>query len=294
LYWLDFRHLSGVGVKPVMIRQTLLLILILGAMATARGQPVPAVGTAAATTQTNQNAVLLGLTTDAAKLSLQTELGMNQGRLDPDFSGGQRNAAFAVTALYKKWIVAMAFNQMLDQYGDTDLENTLVSYFGPTFKLSEAFRGNTQFRAILPTSRVNREQDSFQGAAGFRSSVFYKDLGALFVDLQRNVHEFETTALGEANVAYRARIGVNKFVNITPRFRIFVGGFYQAGRTYGNALRTFFNLTQELNYDLNAQHTVFVGHTNDGSALAANGVESDVRLTSQARSVFSVGLRSMF
>jgi hypothetical protein len=66
------------------------------------------------------------------------------------------------------------------------------------------------------------------------------------------------------------------------------------GWTYRDTRNQAFEVSEELNYSMNKNFTLILGHTNGGAALAANGQDSNVMIINENDSIVYAGLGIAF
>jgi len=158
-----------------------------------------------------------------------------------------------------------------------------------------------QIFAVLPTNETNRNENSFQGGAGFAGGIKYKktlynkagSIDASFSAL-KNLHEFERTNLLEANLSHRLRYTLTVIQEFSKKLSAEIIARYQTGWTYQNALRTSFLLTETIRLSIDESSSVYISHTNSGDALRPNGIDSNIRLYNAADSTWSTGIDIQF
>lgn len=184
---------------------------------------------------------------------------------------------------------------------DTVMGNTQVLFIRNPFAIAEYTRLKLSAQGVLPTDERLRKDDTFQGALGFIAGVdrelrlFHRDLIVEYsFNAIKNFHRFESNAENKDNLSYRLRNLVSAEFFIAKQFSVSTTAYYQAGRTYQNSLKTAFLLGEDLNYYANEHLTFTLSHSNEGSALAANGMDSNVQFYDQANSIFEAGLTYIY
>jgi len=263
-------------------RQLIFIILILMAMAKARAQAVNAVN-------------IDQIRSDKGKIKWLVDLSTGGGLQNEKVSGAERTSALVATAITggMQFTAAMTYNHV-GRIG-AQLENSVAMINGPRLARSDSLTLITQLRGILPTNKIDREENSFRGAASARIAALLPMQGIIFLDALKNHHEFDRTATGEANLSYRARVAGGLTYDISPKLFLSGFAFYQAGETYLGDLRTRFHFEQELSLDLGkSRGSVYLSHSNAGDALRANGLDSNIEMFNGYTSSISIGFRNLY
>lgn len=192
-------------------------------------------------------------------------------------------------------------SQALAGAQDLTASNTVLSISKSAYKFDNQLSLAPKFKVYLPTNEEDRDSDSLQGAMAASLSLIKKTQVAslptqlsLAAEALKNSHQFETTAASEANLSYRGRISAIAELNLSQKAKFILASYYQAGRTYQNALRSAFYLAQELDYEFSENFTGFLTHENGGDALRANGRSSNVSIIDDRASVVSLGFKTSY
>ncbi len=178
--------------------------------------------------------------------------------------------------------------------------NTSIGAKFKTFKINEETSLTPSSKILLPTNEENREFDSFRGAAALALSLSYKThLGApvtfaLSEEILKNVHEYESNAGNKANLSFRSRTAGALAFEFGQSVGLSLASTYDAGRTYQNALRTAFSVSQELSYKFTEKASTYISHSNGGDARGANGTDSQIKVADDRTSTISIGFRTIF
>lgn len=147
---------------------------------------------------------------------------------------------------------------------------------------------------VMPTSQTSREVDrllsSFALSNGLKMTLHPKFELTYRLGLTRNFHEFTINAEGRANVEYRLANSLNAKLILTEKLNLVATGVYRLGRTYGGFQRSDFQFHGDINYDFNENLSVNLGTSNEGAALKANGVDSNISVYDEKSTVWRVGL----
>lgn len=184
---------------------------------------------------------------------------------------------------------------------DTQLGNTQVLLIRSPIEIADYTKLKLSAQGVLPTDERLRKDDTFNGAIGFVVGV-ERELRLLNRDLivdyafnaLKNSHQYETNADNKANLSYRVRNTLSAEYFVFKKVSLSTSAYYQAGRTYQNSLKTGFFLSEELGYYATDKLIFSLSHSNEGNALASNGMDSNVRFYDQATSVFEAGLTYIY
>lgn len=175
----------------------------------------------------------------------------------------------------------------------TTLSNTVGTLTIKGLKLNENFLTLHSISATAPTNEESKKRDRLMGAAGLTNGIRFKS-AVVKVDyklsLSKNFHEFNINADGSPNVEYRLGHTLDVTVPITDKFSIEAVGLYRFGRTYGGFQRNTFTFDADINYDVTEKLTLNLGTSNDGNALKANGVDSNIDAYNENTSVVRAGI----
>lgn len=184
---------------------------------------------------------------------------------------------------------------------DTQLGNTQVLLIRSPIEIADYTRLKLSAQGILPTDERLRKDDTFNGGVGLIAGVDreWLLLGRDFIveysfNALKNSHQYETNASNQANLSYRVRNTVTAEYFLMKKISFSTTVYYQAGRTYQNALRTGFFVGEDLSYYASEKLIFNLSHSNLGNALAANGMDTNIRLYDQASSTFEAGLTYIY
>ena len=175
-----------------------------------------------------------------------------------------------------------------------ELSNTQLSLSMKGWAPSDAVTTLHSAATILPTSIASRETDRLKSSIGItnglsiavspRFTVIYK------LGLNRNFHEFTINADGRANVEYRLSNSLDLKLAITEKVSLVTTGIYRQGRTYQGFERQDFQFHGDINYDFLENLTMNVGTSNEGAAMKANGVDSNISVYDEKSTIWRFGI----
>jgi len=155
--------------------------------------------------------------------------------------------------------------------------------------------------AIAPTSKDSHVRQNMLGAAstGLTAMInpdrLLSGLNVVTVfSLARLVHQYDTATDGSVNTEYSTRQTLSLSYDWPSGFTL-VGVFTHGNAmTYQNNIRESFEHYEEVEYQISKTFGVALGHSNAGSILKANGVDSNVALVDDNTSMVYASLTVVF
>jgi hypothetical protein len=177
--------------------------------------------------------------------------------------------------------------------GNTDMSDTQVSLTLKGTKLTEEIGTSYSLNGIAPTSESNRKENRFQGAAGLgvKFSGEFRLLSASYaLSYRRNFHEFTVSSENKPNIRDGIGQTVTLDIPLSQKIAISLAGSYKNSWTYYNAAKQGFSFDADLTYEAVKNLTFNLGTSNEGSALKANGKDSNVQFYDDKSSVIRAGV----
>lgn len=182
-------------------------------------------------------------------------------------------------------------SQELTGATQSTLENTRFTLSTNPQKLSRDLSWFPSLSADAPTNLIDRKENSFQGAAGLRSTGIYSTsilkqpiTFISYVDGRRNLHEFERNINNSANLQYVARGLLAAETTVFKKISLTLYGSYTHGWTYQDSTRELYSLGQEISFRLPGNVSVGIGHTNADNVFAPDGRNTNVAVFSDITS----------
>lgn len=168
-----------------------------------------------------------------------------------------------------------------NNYGpkDSALSNTLISLGIKGYKFNESFVTNHSLSTTLVTNKESQEVDRLRAGFGISNGLIFTSslIDAEYkLGLSKNIHEYNFNAEGKANIEYRISNSLEVKIPITQKFYLSSLGIYRIGYTYQKFERYTYEWHSDLNFDATEKLSFNLGISNDGSALKANGVDSNI------------------
>lgn len=189
--------------------------------------------------------------------------------------------------------VKTVFNQ--DNYGqrESNLSNTTVSLGIKGYQISQDFKTKHSISSVVPTNEKTINDDRLKGNIGVSNGIAFSNdyISASYaLGLSRNFHEFSQNRAGSPNIEYRVSHIVEVRLPVTEQLALSGSGVYRVGYTYNDFERYSFIFDADISYEFIKSLTANIGTSNDGAALKANGVDSNIAAYNENTSVYRAGL----
>lgn len=216
-----------------------------------------------------------------------------------DFKDGSRSDGLdivmvpSVMAFNGKISAQLVYSQNLrNQYSQTenDFADVPVTY---AFKAIPLNWMNTRFSysltALIPVSKYSRIKDELQTALSGRLGLSMTPEGngfnaAVGITLGRNFHTFEEDINGAVLNQYSSNQNLN-LGYVLSDWSASLSFVNRSRQTYKGNTKSTFELTEEIGYSVSDNFSLALGHTNAGSTLKANGMDSNVELIDENSSM---------
>lgn len=181
----------------------------------------------------------------------------------------------------------------------TEQENTNFDNSSIGLKFTSPVSKNVDWynsiNGILPTNHYAQDQSSFQGSASYISGLSFKNLiwdssGTTGVSLSRNFHEYDMSADGVYNVRNTGSLILSYSLPLLGELALDTMFKYTEAWLYNDDTRGKFFFSAELTWAFTPKFAVYVGTSNEGSALKPNGVDSNIQVFDETTSVICAGI----
>jgi len=288
-----------------LIMVAICLYMIWGYRAQARANTQPILPS---TSSATSNTVKMTTPSFAAekKFSMSIDLSYDsnlRAQNDPAF---QANSTLVLAPRYHLFSKA-ALNARLDilqkhyANNETEVSNLSLAVARDPIKINATSDLKMSVSSLLPTNEIDRNDNSFLGALGTSLGAIRKHAiggksGSLdgAIAILKNFHEFEHTNLNDPNLSHRVRYILTLNQDLPSDLSFEVIGRYQTGWTYQNVLKTAFLLNEKLAWQVSPTTSLYISHSNDGDALAANGLDSNIKVYDERSSVWASGVEVSF
>lgn len=179
------------------------------------------------------------------------------------------------------------------QEENTEMSNTRVRFSYLTAKLSDQISWSNRFDVFTPTNRRSQLTDRLITTTGIGTSLKYSGdiTTAIFgVGLARNYHEFDYSTTGAPLNEYVMTQALALEFGLIENLSFSVDGTYITTRTYQDVTKYAFETAVGLGYEITENFSASVGLSNGGSALKANGTDSNIELLNEKTSELSAGI----
>ncbi len=211
------------------------------------------------------------------------------------------NPAYSLTSkmrLVAKTIVTQhQLNKPSSNKFETEVTDTLISLIGTSLEFPGPTKIAHGLTVIVPTNKTSATVDRLKGAIrvnnGFDTewnsvSVVYR------LGVQRNFHEYNVSAVGSPNIEWALRNVLELTYEFSEKASAKFSGLYIQGRTYGGFEKATYLSDISLTYSYTRSFGLTGGFSNEGSALAANGVDSNLKFYDDKASAWKVGVEVIF
>ncbi len=183
-----------------------------------------------------------------------------------------------------------------DEYSETenDFGDVPVTFIFPSTTLDgwiKEYKSSIGYSttAAIPASKLSTKRDQLQTSLSGKISYSLtpNDEGFSFgvsISAGRNFHQFEEDINGNVLNQYSSNQGIKIGYGIGD-WSLDVDYIHKTRWTYKGNIKTSFELSQEIGYQISKIYSVAVGHTNAGSSLKPNGTDSNIEFLNESNSV---------
>lgn len=263
------------------------------------------VATASATTQTAAAATITTAvkpTEESKKLSLDLGLSYSSNMYANDDVNHSASTALDITTAYKVTdrLTTTALATVVKentQQKNLNMSNTTLRASYKTLEITPGLVWSNRLGVILPTNRESQLVDRLRlgTTLGTRLTLTKENVVLPFtligtVTVQRNFHEFETNANGSENNRYGLTEALSLDLNFTDEITLSTAGNYKTALSYDGTKKYSFETSMDLGYAITKAFNVSVGISNGGSALKANGVDSNISFLDKKSSELNIAM----
>ena len=176
---------------------------------------------------------------------------------------------------------------------NTEMTNTRIRFSYLTAQLTDQISWSNRFDVFAPTNRKSQLTDRLKTATGIGTSLKYADeitIAILSLGITKNYHEFDYSTTGEQLNEYTATQALSLEFSLIEKLSLSVEGTYIMARTYQNTPKYAFETAVGLGYEITKNFSASVGLSNGGSALKANGVDSNIEFLNEKTSELNAGI----
>lgn len=177
------------------------------------------------------------------------------------------------------------------------MSNTTLRLSNKTAEVTPNLTWSNRLDGIVPTNRDSQLTDRLRGAVAVGTSLRYSNkntvlpftMGGVFA-VQRNFHEYNINADGANNNAYGITQGLTLDLQFTDSLTLSIAGNYRTAINYDNNQKYSYDTSIDLDYGLSDNFSISTGISNGGSALKANGIDSNISFTDKKTAELNVAM----
>lgn len=177
------------------------------------------------------------------------------------------------------------------------MSNTSLRLSHKTAEITDELTWKNRLDGIAPTNRDSQLTDRLQGAVALRTSLTYANknpvLPFTIVGLlagQRNFHEYDMNADGAKNNQYGITQGLSLDLSFTDNLSLSFAGNYRTAINYEGTQKYAFDTSIDLSYSITDNFGLSTGISNGGSALRANGIDSNISFLDKKSSAVNIAM----
>lgn len=177
------------------------------------------------------------------------------------------------------------------------MTNTTVRLSHKTAAITPSLAWGNRLDGILPTNRDSQLIDRLQAAMAIGTSLSYNNKNTILpftlmglLSIQRNFHEYDINADGAKNNAYGITQGLALNLELTDKMGLSIAGNYKTAINYDNNSKYGFDTSIDLSYSLTENFGLSAGVSNGGSALKANGIDSNISFIDKKSSELNIAM----
>ncbi|QDK38923.1 hypothetical protein [Bdellovibrio sp. NC01] len=193
------------------------------------------------------------------------------------------------------------YSQDLKNSEADDFSDTTLSLVRKPVALGRVFMLGYSLSAVAPTSKDSHTRQNLQGAtSGSLTAMINPDRlipGLQIVSaisLRKNFHQYDTALDGTVNTAYSSNQSLSISYDFASGVSLSGEFIHKNGLTYQNNIKESFEHSEEIGYSFTDAISAAIGHTNSGSALKANGQDSNIALLDDNNSLIYASLTVAF
>ncbi len=177
---------------------------------------------------------------------------------------------------------------------NTYFDNTLAALSFKTPLTDDTAWINT-LAGILPTNRQMQDDTSYQGAVRVGTKLAFTNLfwgssGSTVLQMTRNFHEYNMTADDGFNIRNNVQGILSYALPLFAKLSLQTTFVYTNGWTYLDDTRQKFSIGADLAWEFSPAFSAYIGTSNEGNALKANGTDSNIEFFNDTSSIVKAGL----
>ncbi|QDK46476.1 hypothetical protein DOM22_15540 [Bdellovibrio sp. ZAP7] len=177
---------------------------------------------------------------------------------------------------------------------NTYFDNTIASLSFKTPLTTDTAWINT-LAGVLPTNRQLQDETSYQGAVRIGTKLAFNNLfwgssATTALQATRNFHEYNVTADGGFNIRNNLQGVLTYNLPLFSKLSLQTLFVYTTGWTYLEDTRQKFSVGADLAWEFTPAFSAYIGTSNEGNALKANGIDSNIEFFNDTSSIVKAGL----
>ena len=225
-----------------------------------------------------------------------------------DFQDGTRKDGMDYVArfnlnLSKQYLVRVdgSFSQDLNNSDNNDVSDTYISFVRNPSPVGRWVMLGYSLGAVAPTSKDSHTRQNLEGATSAAMIAMinpdrlipgFAVVGG--ISIRKNFHSYDTDINGNVNTEYSSAQSISVGYDFASGISLSAQFVHKNGLTYQNNILESFEHSEEIDYGINQNVAIAIGHTNAGSVLKANGVDSNIALIDENASLVYASLTVAF
>ncbi|MFX3675853.1 MAG: hypothetical protein ACN6I6_02360 [bacterium] len=222
---------------------------------------------------------------ESAKFSGSATTYINSGLQKFDSVQSSQSADFALALRLATENISFGLNSSMSKglTGERDFtfNNVALSAAKSLWKSEKDLSVSGKLSLTLPFSERSKDYQKLITGVATSVPVVYKATDSITLayipTVGVNFHRAEVALNGSSNYQYTVTNTLNADFALSDRFTFSALGQYSRLITYRGNTRDAYKFEQSLSYDF-SPYTVAIGHSMGGTPLAANGIETEVKL----------------
>ncbi len=193
------------------------------------------------------------------------------------------------------------YSQDLNYPESNDFSDTSVNLQRAPKEVGQTFLIGYRVGTGIPTSKDSHTRQNLLGSLSTGLNVLINP-DRLITGLEvagglsagRNFHQYETALDGRVNTQYSSSQTLSLSYSFQSGISLSAEFIHRNTWSYENVMRTSFEMSQELGYQLNPTWALAVGHSNSGSTLKPNGSDSNIQVMDDNNSLVYGSFTAIF
>lgn len=207
-------------------------------------------------------------------------------------SSADIEASLAATIDGTKYSFSSSVTKELTKQRELHLNNAYLGAARSLYKFNDEFALSGSLKLTLPLSEAAKDYQRLRTSIAATPTISWKNNQGLSLSYsptaQVSFHEFKTSKTGASNYQYVAGNTLAATYSFVSGLYVYANASYSRLFSYDGNTKDSYRFTQLIGYPIDNFDLSF-GHVMGGSPLAANGIETEVRLfDSRDSTIFGV------